>query len=204
MSDNDAMISVELNVDRTPVRFTAEQFALMTKAGVFASAGGKAELVRGVHYSGQTRFAPHARNEDELAFVLDSIFGDAGEYCFGRAARVRLSATSVAQPDLAILRRAEATGHGADVLPASALALAIEIEIEIVASGAATAARADDYAAAGVPALWIIETGAGLVHTYGSPGASGYGARHAVRFGDPIALKPIADVEIVIPHGGFA
>lgn len=202
MSDSDAMITVELNVDRTPTRFTAAQFALMTRAGVFANADHKTELVRGVLYSGQSRFAPHARNRDELAFVLDSIFGDAGDYCLGRTARVRLSETSVLQPDLAILRRAEAGTDNEDFLPASALALAIEIVATDAEPGSDP--KVEDYARAGVPALWIVEIGSGLVHVFEQPGSSGYGARHAVRFGEPMTLKPIANVEIVIPQGGFA
>ncbi len=200
MSDTDSMISVELNVDRNPVRFTAEQFELMTKAGVFANADGKTELVRGVLYSVQSRFAPHTRNRDELAFVLESIFGDSGEYCLGRAARIRLSETSVVQPDLTILRR---TGAGsATILPADVLALAIEIVA--IDAEAGSGPKVQDYAAAGVPGLWIVEIGTGLVHVFEQPATSGYAVRRTVRFGDPIALKPIANVEIVIPEGGFA
>ncbi len=199
MSDTDPMITVELNADRNPVRFTAEQFGLMTQAGVFAKTDGKTELVRGVLYSVQSRFAPHARNRDELAFVIESVLGADGEYCLGRAARVRLSGTSVVQPDLAILRRSEAQG---EVLHANAIALAIEIVAVDAEAGAGP--RVADYAAAGVPGLWIVEIATGLVHVFEGPATGGYASRRAVRFGDPILLKPLAGVEIVVPAGGFA
>jgi len=108
MPETRPTIAVELTADRSPVHFTAEQFALMARAGVFDGPNGKPELVRGILYSVEARFAPHARSLEQLAFILESMFGEASAHCVARTPRIALGAETVMAPHLAILKRAEA------------------------------------------------------------------------------------------------
>lgn len=193
-----ANITVELNADRTPVSFTAEQFATMARAGLFDAADGKTELVRGVLYQTQARFAPHATNREELAFVLEAVFQNAPEWCVSRGARVRLDDRTVAAPDVAVLRRDAA---GGDVLEAGAVALAIEV---VDGFEPRLGTMLADYARAGVPRAWVVEVGAAATRVCEVPGPGGYAARRVVRFGEPLPLAPLVTAEVVIPEGGFA
>lgn len=198
MPDTRPTIAVELTADRSPVHFTAEQFALMARAGVFDGPNGKPELVRGILYSVEARFAPHARSLEQLAFILESMFGEASAHCVARTPRIALGAETVMAPHLAILKRAEA---GDEVLRADAVELAIEIADN--AGGDSLAARLAVYAAADVPRVWVLETAAARVDVHSAPGPDGYGAHRAFAFGEPVPLAPLADAQIVIPAGGF-
>lgn len=182
---------------RAAARFTLDQFDRMIIAGVFDGPG-SAELVRGEIVRVNAKYLPHIRSQEDLYFAIRTIIGERDDIAVHLEPSVLLAPDTTREPDLVLCRpqprRAKRVSAG-DVL------LAIEVADTTLRDDLGP--KLDDYAQAEIPRVWVIDLGGEVVHLCTTPGSEGYAERRIVRFGEPIALAPLAEAEVVIPLGGF-
>jgi len=159
---------------RRPFRFTAAQFWRLIEAGVVPD-GVDVELVRGRIYR-MTKHEPHNFATRRLAKLLRAIL-PAGRYV-RKEESMRHGRASVPEPDLAVVPGSEDEFRPEP--PATSEALLI---VEVCASSR-TADYRDKYrlyAAAGVPAYWVLDLEGRKLDVFSAPRGSGPDAGYAGR-----------------------
>ena len=187
-----------ITLARPRPRFTADEFERMIGTGAFDDLLGGVELVRGEIVRMNSKYLPHVGNQSELFLVLAQLLRFDHTLRVFVEPSIRLSDDTVREPDIAVFERQP---RGVNLVPAGAVRLAIEVADSTL--GRDLGIKLEDYARAGVPRVWVVDVQGEVVHLCAEPGREGYAARRVIRFGEPIALAPLADAELVIPVGGF-
>ena len=182
---------------RAPARFTLDGFDRMIAAGVFDGPG-SAELVRGEIVRVNAKYLPHVRSQEDLFFALRTMLAGHRGIAVHIEPSVLIDAQTTREPDLVLCRPQP---RRAIRIPAADVRLAIEVADTTLRED--LGAKLEDYARAGVPRVWVVDLGGEVTHDCTAPGPDGYAQRRVVRFGEPLALAPLADAEVVVPPGGF-
>ena len=163
-----------------PIGFSAREFMDFLASGIFSDM--RVELVGGV----LERMAPaYPAHSIYNATVLSALAGAlAGlPVRLGVDLAVKIDDGTVRGADIAVVRSSiplDGPASGADVL--------LVIEIADTTLSRDLGAKSLDYARAAIPAYWVVDLAARLVHVLGNPAEQGYGSRVAVRFGELLAV----------------
>jgi len=185
------METLELGQPRiTRHRLTAEQYHRMGEAGVFEP-DARVELIEGEVIDMAPIGTRHAATVKRLAQSLFQAV--AGRAIVSVQDPIRLDAQSEPEPDLAVLKPRD--DFYASALPTGHDALLV---IEVADTSAAYDLRIKSrlYALHGVPAYWVVDIAAGLLHTFASPQGEAYAEANATATPGTLALPGLAGVEI--------
>ena len=171
-----AAVSTELPV----YRLDAEHYGLVVDSGALDQQ--RVELIDGII----VQMSPHSPAH---AAILERLT----RHLAGARARVRIqlplqvTSDSLPEPDVALVGEPESAGRH----PTSAL-----LVVEVSASSPAIdrGRKAELYAAAGIPAYWLIDIPARTVEVRSDPGPSGYRTLRTVDTADVLA-SPCQGVE---------
>ena len=175
-------------------RFTADAFARMGEAGIFA-ADDRVELIDGEILEMTPIGPPHAWIVDRLAeLAMTRLAGQAHVRVQGP---VRLDSRTQPQPDLVIARRSRsyAARHPEprDVL--------LVVEVADSSLRYDRLEKVPRYGRAGIPETWLVDVEARAVTVHSGPGPDGYAQQKLRKRGDRLAAAsvpalgfPVADV----------
>lgn len=163
-------------------RFSVADVDRMTEAGVFG-ADDRIELLHGTVVDVGQQGPEHAWTGDELHAVLARTYGD--DYWIRDQRPLTLGPYSRPEPDLAIVRagdyrHAHATGRDA--------VLVVEVAWS---SGDLDRAKADLYAAGGVPVYWIVDVASRQLLVHRDPTETGYRRIETLREHDIVELPEV-------------
>lgn len=150
---------------RRPYRFTAEQLGKMVEAGVFPES--HFELIRGRIYR-MTKDGPHNFAVGEMAERLRAIL-PAGFHVREEKA-LEHDDRSLPEPDVAVVR-----GDRADYRATNPKTSRAALIVEVCASSRRADYRDKPslYAAAGVPAYWVVDVDGRKIDVFTSPQGTG-------------------------------
>ena len=145
---------------------------------------GKVELVDGVIIRMSPAHHPHFAMQRQLFRKLDAIFGDGIDgFIVGQELTVRLGEATVRLPDIAIFR---------DPGPIRGLpdrdVLLLVVEVSDTSLRDDLGAKRLTYAAAGVPAYWVVDLAARRIHRFVDSVDGDYGDETVIAFGEPLAV----------------
>jgi Uma2 family endonuclease len=161
-----------------PARFTADEFLRMEALGAFA--GRKVELANGQIVEEPLPGWTHARLQAWLIGLLMRA-APAGAIAVGELS-VRLSELTVRSFDVGLT-----SPDVGDVQAAAPADVLLAVEIAVSTPAVDLNDKAAEYAAAGIPAYWVVDAVAEVVHVMSEPGPHGYAQRRVVRFTEPLA-----------------
>lgn len=184
--------------ERSPARFTADEFDRMIGAGAFADMLGSMELVRGELVRVNSKYLPRVNNQYDFLLTLVQLLEPRPELRVRPEPSVRLSDDVVCEPDIVIFDRQP---RGTRLLPGAAVHLVVEIAATTLTKDLGV--KLEDYARAGVPRLWVVDLGGEVAHDCTEPTPEGYASRRVIRFGEPLSLAPLTEGAVTIPPGGF-
>lgn len=142
------MLNARVAAPYTFFRFTAEQYESLAESGIFT--GQRVELIDGLIVRVAAMGTPHKWTVALLNRILAAQIDDPWIVCV--QSPLRLSATSMPEPDLSIVRLPDDSD---DDVYASASALVIEVSDST--RGIDLGPKAQLYAAAGVPEYWVLD-----------------------------------------------
>ena len=161
-------------------RFTSGEFIEMLKTGAFKDM--RIELVRGELRRMSPALSEHGRVMALISHQLLSVLEGSRAAVYADTF-VQLGPDTLRAPDVAIAcRRID----GSRPLAASELSLVVEVSNETI--GQDLGEKAIDYAAAGIPAYWVVDVNAHAVHVMTNPVEGEYRNRNVIRFGEPLAV----------------
>ena len=179
--------AAELSNERMK-RFTREEYLRLVNAGIFEES--RVELLGGMIFD----MSPQGNEHAEIVARLHNRFA---RLLYGRAdvrshSPFAIGALSAPEPDVAVIPVADYSHR----MPDQAFLL---IEVSQISLPHDRVYKAQLYAAAGVPELWIVD----LVHytfeVYRAPAVDGY--RLVSAHGRGESVSPIAFPDVVIPVG---
>lgn len=171
-------------------RLTVEQYHRMGEAGVFAP-GARVELIDGEVIDMAPIGTRHWSVVNRLNRLLVQATGELAVVSV--QASIRLDRQSEPEPDLAVLRPRD--DFYASALPTGHDAFLV---IEVADSSLAYDLRLKGrlYALHGVPAYWVVDLAAGLLHTFAVPQGEAYSVIDATATPGTLALPGLVDVSI--------
>lgn len=170
-----------------PARFTADEFLRMAELGAFQDM--KVELSHGELIRMILPHDPHGAMQAQLIGKLYVATG--GDPGVRGEVAVRLSDDTVRGFDAGLIHPVA----GAKALAPENVRLAVEVSGTTLKEDPGPKAR--DYADAGLPACWVIDVNARIVHAMTEPAAGAYARRDIVRFGEPLPI-PGRDATIIL------
>ena len=172
---------------QVPVRFTADEFMELVRHPPIADWLGKIELIDGEIVRMAPANVPHWNAQRIVFLRLQSAFSELGlDWIVGQEPTVRLTAHTMREPDVAVLRDPDLR---ATIFDRVVLFLAVEV--------ADTSLKIDlgpkqqDYAEAFVPHYWVVDLNNSVTHVMADPRAGLYRSRRPVPFGEPIVVPAI-------------
>ncbi|HEX8258338.1 MAG TPA: Uma2 family endonuclease [Allosphingosinicella sp.] len=163
-----------------PARFTAAEFMRMAELGAFADM--KVELDHGELVRMTPPMSDHGAVQARVIIALSAVAARGGFTVYGEVG-INLGEDTIRACDAALVR-GEVPAHR--LLEAAEVELAVEVSASTLDVDLGEKLR--DYAAAGIPLYWVVDTGARVVHVMRSPQGKAYAAREVVRFGEPLEL----------------
>lgn len=163
--------------------FNVQEWEEMGRLGLFDE-DARVELIDGEIVDMTPIGARHQDCVDRLTAAMVRLVGD--DVVVRVQGPIRLSERSEPQPDLALLRR-RPEGYATAFPGPSDVLLVIEVADTTLERDRA---KADIYAASGIPELWIVDLQGGQVITMCDPGPGGYAEERLARRGD--VLEPAA------------
>jgi Uma2 family endonuclease len=170
-------------------RWTVEEYERMGALGLLP-ADARTELIDGVVVDVSPQNPPHALCVERLTAAFYRRLLDRARVRV--QAPVRLSTRWMPEPDVALVR----LGAPADRHPEAADVLLV-VEVSDTSLAEDRGAKLAQYAASGVPAVWIVDLAGRAIEAYGVPAEDGYAAVRVHRAGDAIAVPGFAG--IVLP-----
>lgn len=174
----------ELVIGSRRYRFTADEFAHMGQAGIFA-AETRVELIDGEILEMTPIGPPHAWIVDRLTEILVTRL--AGKAHVRVQSPVRLDSRSQPQPDLAIARR---SGSYAARHPEPRDVLLL-IEVADSSLRYDRLEKVPRYGRAGIPETWLVDVEARAVTIHSGPGPDGYARQQVRKRGDRLAATSV-------------
>ncbi len=171
-------------------RLNVEQYHRMGEAGVFAP-GARIELIEGEVIDMAPMGTRHWSTVNRLTRLLVQATGERAVVSV--QASIRLDMQSEPEPDLAVLKprddfyaSALPTGHDAYlVIEVADTSLAYDLKL-----------KSRLYALHGVPAYWVVDLAAGLLHTFAAPQGEIYTAVGATASPGTVALPGLPDIAL--------
>jgi Uma2 family endonuclease len=171
---------------------SAEEYLRMGEAGVFAPEA-RLELIEGEIIEMAPIKPPHAGRVAQLTELF--VQRAAGRATVWVQGPLRVSGTSVPQPDLALLERRSDFYTG--TLPAVAdVLLVVEVSDTSLAFDMKT--KAPLYARSGVAESWIVDIDDRVMHVFRDPGRDGYRRTHTAQVGDRVACAALPEVAVEV------
>lgn len=165
-------------------RFTADEFARMGQAGIFA-AEARVELIDGDVLEMTPIGPPHAWIVDRLTEILVTRL--AGKAHVRVQSPVRVDSRSQPQPDLVIARR---SGSYAARHPEPRDVLLL-IEVADSSLRYDRLEKVPRYGRAGIPETWLVDVEARAVTIHSGPGPDGYAQQQVRKRGDRLAATSV-------------
>ena len=159
---------------------TADEFLELEGNGVFRNR--KVELVNGELWEEALPGWTHSRLQMYVGILLASVVDRNAVVVVGELS-VRMSESTVRDFDCGLT--VPRLGDVRAVAPAQVV-LAIEIAVTTLPGGLNIKAR--EYAAAGIPAYWVVDAASEVVHAMRGPGPNGYAERAQVGFAEPLEV----------------
>lgn len=173
-----------------PAKLKVGDFLLLDRAGAFSSYA-KTELIGGTIVVMNAQHRPHARSKGLLFRRLEDALIAAGSALEVLVeASVEMPPIDMPEPDLVVTSEPEGDGP----VPLASVALLVEVSDTTVATD--LGAKAQLYAASGVPEYWVVDLPARAVHQFWEPGAEGYAKKHSVPLGQRLDARTIAGVAL--------
>lgn len=173
--------------------FDADIYEELARAGAFAKAG-RIELLEGVIFKLSPQAIPHMRVKSEIVFRLrDALLAAASELRVDFEGSVRISKTSVPEPDIIVWDGVARTGF----VPGESVSLLVEVADTTLARDLVRKARL--YAIADVPEYWVVDVNGAVVHRFFDSDGENYISRSVFRFGERIGCLAIPGLEIDLP-----
>lgn len=172
---------------QVPVRFTVAEFMEIVQHPPISDWVGKVELVDGEIVRMSPANVPHWNAQRIMFLRLQSAFAGLGpEWIVGQEPTVRLSADTVREPDVAVLRDPDLRATTFD-----RVAVFLAVEVADTSLLVDLGQKLTDYAEAFVPHYWVIDLNGRRTHVMSDPRAGAYASRRPVPFGEPIAIPAI-------------
>lgn len=171
---------------------SAEEYLRMDEAGVFAPEA-RLELIEGEIIEMAPIKPPHAGRVAQLAELFV-------QRCAGRATvwvqgPLRVSGTSIPQPDLALLAR-RADFYTRTLPTVEDVLLVVEVSDTSLAFDVKT--KAPLYARSGLPELWVVDINDRAVRIYRDPAADGYRSASVAQVGERVACAALPEVAVEV------
>jgi Uma2 family endonuclease len=169
--------------------FTADEVRRMLDAGVL-DWGEKFELIRGEIVPMASEKARHAQMKAQLARWLGRLLDDT--WRVGCDITVSLGPIGIFEPDVLVWRPVS----GDEFIPISAAVLAIEVADTTLRSDVRL--KAPDYAAAGLPELWVVDLNGRETIRFTEPANGEWSRQERFAFDAPIAsaLAPTSAIRL--------
>lgn len=168
--------------EEMPARFTVDEFLQLVESAPIAEWHGKVELVDGIIVRMSPANTPHWNVQRVThARLYDVMKDESGNWVVGIEPTVRLTGTTIREPDVAMFRDPDLSGRTID---RASLFLAIEISDSSLSID--LGAKQRDYAAAFVPHYWVADIQNRKVWIMSNPSGGDYLNRRTVPFGDEI------------------
>ncbi len=171
----------------SPARFTADEFATMIGAGLFADR--RVELVQGELREMPPAGNRHARRHAAIAYRLIAALGEA---MVRVEVAIRLDHETIAAPDAAVLRR-DVVEDG----PIAAADVLMVVEVADTSLSYDVGVKRTIYATAGIAHYWVVDARRSVVHVYGTAVADDYETLVVIAFGEPLTV-PGTDAVVTI------
>ena len=169
-------------------RFTADEYYAMDRAGIFGPEE-RLELLDGDIFVMPPIGDPHAYSVDEL--VENFTLAHQGRARVRAQNPLRLDDHSVPQPDIMLLRRRDDLYRTGPPRPADVLLL---IEVSDSTLSFDQNQKLPQYAAAGIPEVWIVNRPDRRVESYADPDGDEYATVRHYGAGERIAPRAFPDV----------
>ncbi len=170
---------------RPPLILTDDQFEDMGRRGAFEKVG-RVELRGGMIAPMNPVYYPHANVVFELGIALREAVRKAG---LALQVHVEISARFgggfLPTVDVVVWDQASAPADLDGPVPGAAVRLAVEVADSSL--GDDLGAKLIDYAQTGLAEYWVADVKSRTIFQHRDPGATGYGTRVAIRFGDVAA-----------------
>lgn len=161
-------------------RFTVDELERMIQAGLFAE-DEPVQLIEGELIVMSPQGPEHSAIVGDLGERLREAYSGAGHV--RSQCPLRATATSLPEPDLAVVR-----GAARDYLASHPTGEDALLVVEIaMTSQAVDQMKARVYAAAGVPEYWLLDLAARCLHVHRELSASGYAAVTTLREGEIVS-----------------
>jgi Uma2 family endonuclease len=172
-----------------PARFSVEEFMRMAELGAFDDM--KVELDHGEIIRVTPPYSDHSLMQGQ---IIGKLYVALSETSFqvGSEVGVRLGPDTARVFDAGVMKPGVEPGR---LLEPSEMLLGVEVAVASLAFDQGPKLR--DYAAGGVPAYWIVDVKARLVHAYLDPAGGIYQSQYCVAFGEPLVV-PGTDAAISI------
>lgn len=163
-----------------PARFTVDEFMRMAQLGAFDDM--KVELDHGEIIRVTPPYSDHSLMQGQIIGKLYvALSGTA--FAVGSEVGVRIGSDTARVFDAGVMKSGVPAGR---LLEPSEMVLGIEVAVASL--GFDQGPKLSDYAAGGVPAYWIVDVKARLVHAYRDPFGGTYRSYDRVAFGDPLTI----------------
>jgi Uma2 family endonuclease len=172
----------------SPIKFTVEQYELMSNAGIFAD-GDRLELINGEIIIMSPIGRKHAAYVNRLLNILVKKLGDRAILSVQNS--ILLADKSQPQPDLAILKFRDDFYEEALPTPAD-IFLIIEVADSTIAYDRDV--KGPLYAAAGIPELWLFDVNSKTIASFTQPSDLGYKQIYRYTQGDRLTIEAFATV----------
>jgi len=190
LSPNQELPNPELqNPDKPHAKqFTVEQFQLMYERGVFADSD-RYELINGEITTMSPIGRKHAACVNRLSKLLEKKLGD--RVILSVQNSILLADKSQPQPDIAVLKYRD--DFYEDALPTPADILLI-IEVADSSLDYDRDVKANLYAAAGIPQMWLFDVNTKMITGFSQPSELGYKQIYRYTQGDRLSILAFDDV----------
>lgn len=172
----------------TPAKFSAREFIRMKEIGAFE--GMKVELVEGDIIRMNPPYIGHGAKQAVMIWQLAEAYESVQVVVAGETG-VQLDANTIGSFDAVVFRDAPLDMK---LLDPALVILAVEIADTTLDRDLGPKMR--EYAAAGIPEYWVIDTNKKQIHIMRRPKGDKYGYSKVARFGDEI--KPPGGVKAVM------
>jgi Uma2 family endonuclease len=172
--------------------FTVEEYYRMAETGIL-TAEDRVELIKGEIVAMSPVGPKHASIVNRLTRLLHRQLADRAILSVQNP--IHLSQYSEPEPDLTLLQERSDFYENAHPEPEDVL-LVIEISSSSLAYDSAV--KADLYAQAGIPELWIVDLTAHIITTLRQPTAGGYALSEQKRGSECLSIQAFPDIQLKV------
>ena len=178
-----------LNVPQ-PVKLRIEDYELLLRAGTFSHLA-KTELIEGVIVEMNSQYRRHSFAKNELTYRLRRALEALGSpYLAQSETTVALPPHAAPEPDIVVTSAPQGDGY----VPLESVALLVEVSDSTISFD--LGARAEMYAAHGIPEYWVVDLPAAQIHQLWQPLEGRFQSSRSIAVGETLRSVKLPDLVI--------